>query len=472
MKTNKLLLTLLAIAALALFATGCSDDDDTITTPNMGEGAMLRVVHSSPDAPEVDIYAEGVADPLIRSLGYLETSAWLELDAGMYNVQIRAAGADAQSTPVYETGLLTVTEGAEITALAVGLLGGSGDSAFRVIPVIEEYQDPGAGNAAVRIIHGSADAPAVAIDVANDGAPEITDFLRYADSGSAGVPLPAGQNLRIGIWAGEPLARVTTFTTPALPEANVLLVATGLLGELPRADGGFGLLAVGPSGTVGLVRQDPVVYALHASPDAPAVDILVGGTSVELVDGLAFGELSPPVQVSPASYELDFRVDGSGDLAATLMTPELMAGERYLAIASGFVTEEGPAFTLLPYGEAFDNRTDPLVRVVHASPDAPAVDVGVWDGMTFTGVADYADLSFGEASIGMGTALPASPFTVGIAATGTTTPVATFDLAPVTGMRAYAVAGGSLSDKGEAFRLIVVDATMWPWMASEVLPNP
>ena len=42
---------------------------------------------------------------------------------------------------------------------------------------------------------------------------------------------------------------------------------------------------------------------MHASPDAPAVDVFVGGTDTELVDDLSFSELSPPVQVPPACLQ-------------------------------------------------------------------------------------------------------------------------------------------------------------------------
>ncbi len=165
--TNRKYLMLLMVAILALGLTGCSDDDDdNMMAPDMGTGAMLRVAHASPNAPAVDVYAEGVAAPLLTNLAYTETSVYLDLDAGTYNIQLRGAGASPTSAPVFETGDLTVPEGAVITAVAAGLFGSNdADEMFRVIPLVEDWQDPGAGNASVRILHASADAPSVAIDV-------------------------------------------------------------------------------------------------------------------------------------------------------------------------------------------------------------------------------------------------------------------------------------------------------------------
>ncbi|MCB1182256.1 DUF4397 domain-containing protein [bacterium] len=467
-------LTMLLLLALGAFAlTGCSDDDENPMTPDMGSGAMLRVVHASPDAPAVDIYAEGVSAPLLTDVSYTETSAWLDLAAGTYNIQLRAAGADPASAPAYETGDLTVPAGATITALAVGLLGSTdADARFRVIPLVEDWQDPGSGNAAVRLVHGSADAPAVAIDVGNDGTPEISGFARFADSGADGVPLPAGAALDVGIWAGSPLSRVTAFRTPALPEANIILVATGLVGERPRDADGFGLLAVGPAGTIGLIRQNPSVFVLHGSPDAPAVDVFVSGTDVELIDALAFGELSAPVQVAPGSYALDVKVAAGGATAATITTPELMAGERYLVVASGFVGGSQPGFTVLPLAEQFADDMDARVRVVHASPDAPAVDVGVVTAdKAFTPLAPFSDLAFGAASEATGLSVGPAALTLGVAATGTIDPVATFDVTLSAGQQAFAVAAGSLTGTGEGFRLMLVDTTGFPWVTASVLPN-
>ena len=72
-------LGLVTMLALSVAVTGCSDDDDNPMTP-MGEGAELRVVHASPDAGNVDIYAEGVAAPLLTNVPY--TATRLSITAG------------------------------------------------------------------------------------------------------------------------------------------------------------------------------------------------------------------------------------------------------------------------------------------------------------------------------------------------------------------------------------------------------
>ncbi len=470
MKKRNYILTTALMAFLAFGVIGCSDDDSNPMSPPMGDGASVRVVHASPDAPAVDVYAEGVSAPLISSLGYGDASAYLDLDPGTYNIQLRAAGSDPSSMPAFETGGLTIPDGAKITAVAVGLLGSASgsDDAFRVLPLVEGFADPGAGNAAVRIIHGSADAPAVALDVGNDGSPEIDDFARFADSGAEGVALTADTALQIGVWAGSPLSRVTAFTTPALPAGGeIFVIATGLLGDLAREETGFSLLAVGPSGAIGFIRQNPTVYALHASPDAPAVDIYAG--SAKLAGDLDFGMISAAIQVPPGSYELDFAASGSMTVAASATTPALAAGERYLAVASGFLGDM--SFTLLPYAEGFSGDGEASVRVVHASPDAPAVDVGTYDGKNFSSIGGLEGVVFGQASDAAGLEVPASALTLGVAAAGQADPVATFDLTPPSGLRAFAVAAGSLAGNGESFRLLLVDTSASPWTAASVLPN-
>jgi hypothetical protein len=397
---------------------------------------------------------------------------YLEVPAGTYDVQIRAHGAEPTDDPAFEVQGLMLAEGQVMTAVAAGLLGSTAEAdRFRVLPFTENFADPGAGNAAVRIVHASADAPTVALDVNNDGTAEVSDFMRFAETGEAGVPLPAGSAIRIGVWAGDPLARASVFTTPQLPAgANLFVIATGLLAGDPLDDG-FSLLAVGPDGAIGFIRQDAkaMVYALHGSPDAPPVDIDADGT--EMVTDLAFGALSDALAVWPGAYDLDFRATGSADVAASDMTPYLEPGMAYLAIATGFLGDDTPAFQLLPVADEFMGTAEALVRVVHASPDAPAVDVGPIVDDKVAAITDFTDLDFGESSPGMGTELPVGSLTVGVAVTGTDDPAATFDITTYAGLRGFAVACGSLGGTGEGFRLVLVLTEGATWAAAEVMPN-
>jgi len=473
-RSDELTLGVALIALLSLGLVGCSDDDDDSPAgPQTGDQALLRVVHASPDAPLVDIYVDGGQAPVVAALGYGAASAYLELPAGTFSVEIRPHGADPTSEPAFAVPALDLAAGVRATAVAAGLLASADQSdRFRVLTLTEDFADPGSGNAAVRIVHAAADAPIVAIDVGNDGAPEITGFARFAESGASGVALPAGTALRVGVWAGQPLARASVFTTPELPAgANLLLIATGLLAGDPQDDG-FSLLAIGPDGAIGFIRQDAraVVHALHAGPDAPPVDIDADG--VEVVTDLAFGELGPRLEVWPGSYQLDFRATGEAAVAASQTTPYLESGTEYLAIATGFLGGQTPAFQLVPVASAFGGATDEArVRVVHASPDAPAVDVGLASGGTVVAVGELSDLSFGQTSAAAGTALPLGQLSIGLAATGTTEAVATFGITTEAGLRAFAVACGSLAGTGEGFRLVLVLPGAGDWSAVEVLPD-
>jgi hypothetical protein len=486
---------LFAAAPLALTVIACgsspsgnegsteSTSQDIVSTsasPSLARLTPVRVVHASPDAPAVDVYVRGLRFPIFTNVAYGDTTRTLQFVDGTYTIDLRASPSKSTDAVAFSTGPLAVGGGSRITAIAAGLLSSSDpSSAFRILPEVEGFANPGAGNAAVRVVHAGADAPTVGIDIGNadPASPTVPALARFADTGAAGVALPANQPLQIGIDAGG--ARVTAFTTPNLPAgADLFVIATGLLADLPRQTTGFDLLAVGPNGTIGFIRQNPVVYALHASPDAPAVDVFAG--SAKIVADLAFGGLSAPVQVPPGSYSLGFYAASSataptGTAAATESLPDLAAGERYLAIATGFLAPKSgqPGFELLEKSDQFD-LTDPTharVRVVHSSPDAPAVDVGVASGTTLTSVL-VSDLSFTHTSPLAGLSVPAASLDIGVAPTGSTSTVATFDVTTTAGLRAFVVAAGALeASDGQSFRLLAVDTSVSPWTVASVLPN-
>ncbi|MCA9652124.1 MAG: DUF4397 domain-containing protein [Myxococcales bacterium] len=439
--------------------------------------AMIRVIHGAPRAPDVDVYVKGSTEPVVTDLAYGDASEYLEVPAGRYEFEVRAAGTSPYDEAAYETGVLELADGAVISALAAGRLGSTGDEAFRVLPLLEGFDDAAPGQTQVRIVHAGSDAPTVSIDVDDDGRIELDGLTRFSDTGAGGVGLPAGSALQVAIGAdGE---RVTAFTTPELPEGrNLMIIATGLLGELGREDDGFALLVVGAEGSLGFIRQNPIVHALHASPDAAEVDLCVGDTV--LASHLEFGKLAR-FQVPPGAYQVDFYAAPS-NCAGTPITsdslPELDAGERYLAIATGEVqpeTEE-PPLQLIAFRDGFDldSPENAIFNVVHAA-SAPPVDVGLVTGTTIEG---GNLLEAGLKWPGVSDTFAVQPFTyqIGMAASGAPlplTPVASFHVDAYEGLRAFIVAAGDLSPElGEApFRLLSIDTATTPWTVDTYLAN-
>ena len=177
---NRKLLTLL-LAATA-FTAACDDDDDS-TGP---EGdARVRVVHASPDAPEVDVLLDDAE--VLTDVPYLAASDYLETTDGGHNLKVNAAGT---STTVIDADV-TLTDGTDYTVIASGLVA-------QIEPIVLEDDNtaPAAGSVRVRAIHGAPSAPAVDVYVTAPGAdlatatPALTG-VEFGDVSSY-LEVPAG----------------------------------------------------------------------------------------------------------------------------------------------------------------------------------------------------------------------------------------------------------------------------------------
>jgi len=151
----KLKFLTLLLAAGALTAA-CSDDDDN-TGPE-GE-ARLRVVHASPDAPDVDVLLNDAE--VLGDVPYLTASDYLDTPAGDQNLEVNAAGT---ATTLIDTDV-SLVDGTDYTVIASGLV-----EAIEPIVLQDDNSAPAAGTARVRAIHGAPGAPAVDIYVTAPGA--------------------------------------------------------------------------------------------------------------------------------------------------------------------------------------------------------------------------------------------------------------------------------------------------------------
>lgn len=493
MRSLRSIAVVLSALALGALGAGCGEETDPKLDPEpqggSGEGggtvepqdgkAMIRIVHASSDAPAVDIWVAGSSAPIAAGLSFGDASDWLEVDPGSYDVEIKASPSTAADPAVYSTGDITLAEGEKVSAVAAGLLGSTADaSKFRVLPIREGFSPAGSGNAILRVVHASPDAPSVGIDLHDDDAssPELTNIDRFGSTPEGGFPLTAGSTSQIGIVAtgGK---RVTAFTTPGLPEgAEILVIATGLVAEQADEADGFALLAIGPDGALGFVKQNPYVYALHASPNAPEVDLYAGEGL--LAGGLEFGEIAGPVQVPPGDYAIDFRpagADPGSAPAASANTGSVEPGNTYLSIATGFLGGAGEqSFRLMSLPEKLVGASDDaVVQVVHGSPDAPMVDLGV---LNFEGVVNpvlIQDLIFGTATGPEGLSIGLGTIPIGVTPAGANdTVVASFHVTTAPGLKAFAIASGALGGNGQSFRLLVVDTSSAPWTVGAIHPQP
>lgn len=118
------------------------------------------------------------------------------------------------------------------------------------------------------------------------------------------------------------------------------------------------------------------VAVLHASPDAPKVDIKVNDDTV--LEGVDFAQGSRLLEVDSGTYTI--AVDGilPGDERTTVIGPvdlNFDANTRYTIIAANSVTQVEPIVVTAPVVEVASDKV--RVQVVHATANAPEVDVYV-----------------------------------------------------------------------------------------------
>jgi hypothetical protein len=115
------------------------------------------------------------------------------------------------------------------------------------------------------------------------------------------------------------------------------------------------------------------VRVVHASPDAPNVDVYVDGQIA--IEDLPFGDYTDYVEVPSGQRNLAVFLAGT-QTKVLEASPNLGAGQDFTVVAIGFASK-APALSLLLLNDASGNASDgqTRVRVVHASPTAPAVDV-------------------------------------------------------------------------------------------------
>lgn len=164
----------------------------------------------------------------------------------------------------------------------------------------------------------------------------------------------------------------------------------------------FFMMAIPFAMNVGANTEGAQVRLLHASPDAPAVDVYINKDKI--ISGMKFKELSEYLSIDEGSYDIKVFASGNKPKKSDPILEENLtftAGEASTLAVSGMAED-------LDLNELSDdlstNENEAKLRVLHLSPDAPKVDVYSLDTPVVTGVGyskatEYQSLPEGEYSL-------------------------------------------------------------------------
>ena len=141
-----------------------------------------------------------------------------------------------------------------------------------------------------------------------------------------------------------------------------------------------------------------MVRVIHASPDAPAVDVFVNGAKA--FSNAAFKAATNYANLNPGAYDVKvFATSANGQGTPAIAANPTLAAGAYTIVAVGRLANIEPLVLT-------DNLAKPAagkahVRFVHASPDAPAVDIAVKGGpvlfpnVAFKGFSQFTPVDAG-----------------------------------------------------------------------------
>jgi len=293
-----------------------------------------------------------------------------------------------------------------LIALALTLLAACDDDRHGYYPGPLPPQGP---QASLQIVHASPDAPPV--NVLIDGTLAIKD-LDYGQ-GTGEQQLSAGSHtLEVqALTPGTPTTVIGPTTVTLTANTDYVVAAEGPVASLSAQTFPHALASVGPTTTQ--------VQVLHAAPNAPSVSVYVTAPGADLSSSTPFGTAAfegaiGPAQIASGQYEI--RVTAAGTTTPVLFDSGTvsLAGGSDLVISA--LQNEGPGTAPIflsvvdAYGEdsrLYDVSTPASLRVIHDSPNAPAISVIANGNVTnplvpslaYEAFTPYASLAAGTLSI-------------------------------------------------------------------------
>ena len=383
----------IGIALLLSFVAACDSDNDSDLpnnppAPEPPATALVEVVHASPDAPNVNVLIDGEVQ--FSDVPY-KAGAGLEAEVGTISLSVEGIIPGGNATVIGPANI-EVMEDERTTVLAINAVG-----SIEPLILVEAVADLGTGQTRARVVHAAPGAPMVDVYVTEPG----VDLNGEAPLGTfefRGVLGPvtvdsATYQVRVAA-AGDPSAVVFDAGEIELADgADLVIVAVENTGA---GDAPISLLAISEGSVTELidVNSPSDLRVVHASPDAPAVDVVANDNFDEpVVVNLEFPEFTDYLSV--AAGDLSVGVVPTGNEAPVVIDADvaLTAGETYSVYAVDVLNQIEP---LVLVDDRRSIATEARVRILHASPTAGNVDIYVVEpGVDIaTTTANFSDVPF------------------------------------------------------------------------------
>lgn len=406
MKNYKTIIGLMIMALILVFVVSCDDDDENGVGPVLDK-ANVRVIHASYDAPLVDIHVDGTT--AFSNLEYGTTSGYASINSGTRNITVTPAGA---STPVVIDVDLTLATDAEYTVFAVGALD-------NIEPIFDaDTRTPIANKVKIRVVHASPDAPAVDLKLdSGAGTPlfsnlafkDITSYIEVDPGTYTFAITPTGSTDEVVVYDPISVAGGQVFTVMvhgSFDNSDEYPLLTRVF--IDNNDGNS------------YIELQPVqtnIRLIHTSYDAGNVDLLVDGGLV--ASNVGYPLSSGYSEVNSGLRNITVTAAGTTAPAVVDLNLDIVENLDYTIFALDEVALIDAVYVI---DDRTPSATGAKVRLVHASPDAPAVDVkvntgsgtAVFTNSAFKDVGDYIEVSGGT-------------YTFVITPTGSTDEVVVFD---------------------------------------------
>lgn len=393
------------IGFIFLGLSACHDDPEIST---------VQVIHASPDAPAVNVLANGSV--LLQSFNFGNVSQKTELDAGIFNVDVQALLPDSTTPSVIGPTDIDLAKNTNTLVIAV-------NTVANIEPLIITRQDENvrSDKTRVNIIHAAPNAPQVDIyvtapdaDLANSSATATAAFKDSSgelevDSGSYQIRITPANSQTVVFDSG-------TIELPGGGDLAILALENTLTGSSPVQL----LIAGDTSGAfVRDVNAPTNLRVTHVSPDAPAVDVVIDDNfATPLVPNLAYANTAGFVDVAPGSYNVKVVPTGTTTPVVLNTDLDLEAHANYSVYAVDVLANIEP---LVLTRNRRRVGTEAKLDIVHASPAAGNVDIYLTaPGTDISGVdANFSNVAFKASSDFL--SLEAGDYDVTITPTGTKT---------------------------------------------------